>query len=142
MLVALIPNKLQGNQKRYMELLQNINEGIPIRPAITSNVTEKYMEVNDAACDLLGYTRYQILQMCPKTIMGQDKAYSLSAYMETLQSEGNAQFETELIYENGNKIPVEISAHLFQFKGEPTCIALVRDISAKMEIENAIRKSE
>ena len=140
--ISLILDKFKGNQNRYQKLFQSINDAILIKPALTYDGTGKFVEANEAACQMLGYTREQILQLSPRNIIDPDRVGDLPAYMGTLKSEGHAQLETVLLNKHGIKIPVEISAHMFQFKGEPLCLAVIRDISIQQEIEEALRTSE
>ena len=52
-----------------------------------------------------------------------------------LFEEGPVLFETNHVAKNGDKIPVEVSSHLFDYKGSPTAVSIVRDITERKRLE-------
>jgi serine phosphatase RsbU (regulator of sigma subunit) len=48
-----------------------------------------------------------------------------------LQTRGHATFETEHLTKDGRRVPVEISARLFDLKGDSTILAVARDITER-----------
>ncbi len=102
-----------------------------------------FIEVNDIACQRLGYTREELLGMTPLDI--DDPALSPSDFenvRKELEEHWHALFERIHIARDGRRIPVEISAHLFTLNGQSTILAVARDISERKLAEAAIRASE
>ena len=141
-LYSMFLKKMKDRESSYQQLLEDVNDAVFIKPSITFDDTEKYVEVNEVACEMLGYTKEEMLQLSPQAIIDPERLDDLLNLRETLKTEGHALFQTDLLKKDGSKIPVEINAHAFQFKGAPVCLALVRDISAALAAEKAFQDLE
>ncbi|MEJ2740060.1 MAG: PAS domain S-box protein, partial [Dehalococcoidia bacterium] len=97
-----------------------------------------FIEVNESACRLLGYTRSELLGLSPSDITAGDRtgfsgtnstAYELSEQKETV-------VEKTFISKEGDYISVEISSHLFAFQGKLAVLAIARNISERKQLED------
>ena len=126
--------ELKINEDRLRLLLQNINDGILVH-RISKDGPGQILEVNDKACQILGYTREELLHMSIKDIdvpEQQDKAATLS---DEILFRKYLLFETEYLRKDRQRIPVEINARLFELEGEPAVLAIVRDITERKVLE-------
>jgi PAS domain S-box-containing protein len=93
------------------------------------------VDVNDKACLILGYTREELLHMSIRDIdvpEQQDKTGSLSSDIFSLK---HILFETEYFRKDRQRVPVEISASLFELEGAPAVLAIIRDITERKVLE-------
>lgn len=101
-----------------------------------------FLEVNDVACQRLGYSREELLARGPADIDSPEFAVLVPERVRRLKELGQAVFESAHVTRDGRTIPVEISSRLIEFDGAPAVLSITRDISERKEIEAALRESE
>lgn len=105
--------------------------------------TGEFLDVNQRACDVLGYDKEELLEMGVPDIQGiiEDQ----SAFQDFVRSDEGRSFTNERYAHqraDGTVIPVEISASSVDVKGTTYRIAIARDISQRVEVEERLRESE
>ncbi|CAN1210014.1 hypothetical protein TUMEXPCC7403_07450 [Tumidithrix helvetica PCC 7403] len=134
---------LRESERRYQVLFNSKDDAVFVHRLNSKHRAEVFLEVNEAACECLGYTREELLQMSPKHIVAPEATHFPGAeVIERLLSTKQAFFETIHVSKDGRKFPVEIRANLFDYNGKPAIMAFAHDISKRKEIEEALRKSE
>jgi PAS domain S-box-containing protein len=126
--------ELKTNEERLRILLQNINDGMLVH-RVSKEGPGQIVDVNDRACQILGHTREELLHMSIRDIdvpEQQDKAGPLSSDIFSLK---HILFETEYFRKDRQRIPVEISASLFELEGAPAVLAIIRDITERKVLE-------
>jgi two-component system, cell cycle sensor histidine kinase and response regulator CckA len=109
---------------------------------ILFNEEGKISFVNAEACRLLGYSREEFLQMRidridPDFLPAQWKdAWGRLRTLRTFMREGRLQAK------NGMRIPVDIHANYFEYKGNSYNLALVRDATDRIRVLEELRASE
>ncbi len=101
-----------------------------------------FVNVNEAACRMLGYTREELLQLSVSDLDENYRGESWSNHYSQVKSFGSVNIETVHRAKNGELIPVEIAANYIQFEGEEYNCAFVRDISDRKLAEEKLRESE
>ncbi|MCF8106865.1 MAG: PAS domain S-box protein [Desulfohalobiaceae bacterium] len=132
---------LRASEERYRLLLQNANDSVFVHE-VTEEGPGRFLEVNDRACRVLGYTRDEFLEMDISAIDVPEHQARIPEIMNELAGTGHAIFETEQLAKDGRRIPVEVSARLFEFQGVSAVLAVVRDISERREAEKKQEKLE
>ena len=127
-------NRLKLSEERLRLLLQNINDGIIVHE-VSSEGPGKILEVNDRICDMTGYTRDEFLHMSIQDLDVPEQQANVSRISDNIFSKMYSLFETECIRKDGQRVPVEISARLFDLQGKPTVLAVVRDITERKILE-------
>ncbi len=99
------------------------------------------VEVNQAAIDIYGYSREELLQM---NIRDLRETSTLGLIDEQLKKagEGGLHFETVHIRKDGTAFPIEVNATVGDFGGERLLLSIVRDITGRKRVEEALQKSE
>lgn len=95
----------------------------------------RFLEVNDAALHLYGYSRDEFLQMDLTDLYTPEDIQTLlgSSSDEAASSEFKGPYRHRI--KNGDSIFVEISRTRFQFSGKDSFFNIVRNISARIELE-------
>lgn len=96
------------------------------------------VDVNEAACRSLGYTRQELLQLSVAEV---DPHYQQEQWIKKLAEQklrGSMKFESEHLTKDGRLIPVEIVSNHVQFGAEERICGFVRDISERKQAEAAL----
>ncbi|MEM8908393.1 MAG: sigma 54-interacting transcriptional regulator [Bacteroidota bacterium] len=95
--------------------------------------------VNQAACDRMGYTYDELVQL---NILDLNQSFDLEqlhAFWATMEKTGNHIAESVHTTRAGKAIPVEINANFIEFEGERYTCSIVRDITERKRKEAALR---
>jgi PAS domain S-box-containing protein len=129
---------LRESEERYRLLLRNANDGIFVHE-ITPEGPGKFIEVNDQICRWLGYSRQEMLQMSATDIDVPEQFERIPAIIHQLMTEKRAVFETEHLTKDKKRIPVEISANIFDLNGRSTVLSVIRNITERKRADETIR---
>ncbi|MFO8050358.1 MAG: PAS domain S-box protein [Thermoplasmatota archaeon] len=137
-----IEQKLRKDRKRFQEIFNNTNDAIYLHELTKEGMPGNFIEVNDTAVEMLGYSRDEFLEMSPEKIDAAEKADEVPDVMKELADEGEVRFEMVHQAKDGTKIPVEIYSHIFELEGEKRVLSVSRDITERMEAERKLKRSE
>ena len=107
---------------------------------ITSDA--RIVDVNQAVCRTLGYTREELLRMSIPDIDPHYDAEVWPRHFAELRELGSQKFETEHRTKDGRLIPVEIVANYVRFGDEERNCAIARDLTERRQMEQTLRISE
>ncbi|WFD09991.1 sensor histidine kinase [Tepidibacter hydrothermalis] len=131
--------ELKQSEEKFKALFHNAGDAIALIQ-LDNNCINKYIEVNKSACERLGYTKEELLNMTPYDIRD-DKSYN--KYKEALMKLNELRritYETIHVTKNGTKIPVEINWHLFDFDSKKVILSIARDITQRKEANDKLLK--
>jgi len=133
---------LMGSEELYHLLFNASRDAVLMLAFDSTPKPVSIIEANDCALELLGYSREEL-----KTLTLTDLSNSASVdhsrkSMKKTLSDGEGRFETIMIGKDGRKIPIEINAHIFEYKGKPVTLCVLRDLSEKKRTETALHESE
>lgn len=120
--------------KRYQTLMRNALDGIHIL-----DIQGNLVEVNDAFCDMLGYTREEAGKL---NVADWDARWQKNELLEKLRNlvDESARFETVHRRKDGKFIDVEISATGVDIDGQYYFFASSRDITERKTTEAKIQR--
>lgn len=98
-----------------------------------------FLEVNNKACEMLGYTREDFLRFTPKKIINFDGQSRLPEVTKRLYTEGDILFEVTFVDSNDQEIPVEIHAHMFKMGKKYMVLSIARDIRERIRTNELLR---
>lgn len=130
-----IENELRMSELLYRILFNSIDDAICVFEIDTNLMPGKHMEVNDAACKKLGYTREEFLNLSINNILAPKHESDLFLYHNKLIEDKKLLFETNLITKSGNKISSEVNSLLFNLQGKTFVLCVARDISERKQAE-------
>ena len=122
---------LRRSEERFRTLFESAGDAI----FMIDPVTGKFIEVNRAACQRLGYSREELLELSPFEIDTRDFAESYAERMRTIASGGRLDFETTLRRRDGHAIPVEMSGTMVELEGRRIMLGIARDVSERKRAE-------
>ncbi|HBZ54373.1 MAG TPA: hypothetical protein DEO88_03120, partial [Syntrophobacteraceae bacterium] len=131
---------LRVSEERYRLLFSSINDAVFVHRHVADGLPGQFIEVNDIACERLGYTRRELLEMRPMDIDAPEMRDLVPTILKRLSAEGQAVWEGVHVSKAGRRIPVEISNRMFELGGETVVLSAVRDISERKEAEDEKRR--
>jgi diguanylate cyclase (GGDEF)-like protein/PAS domain S-box-containing protein len=105
---------------------------------------ENFLYANETACRSLGYSRDELLTLTLKDIDPQFAAGTEEkpCIVNKLLAEGAVTHETRHRRRDGSSFPVEIHASLLDYQGRQVVLSVVRDITERKRMEEAVLASE
>jgi two-component system, cell cycle sensor histidine kinase and response regulator CckA len=131
---------LQKSEQRYRLLFNSTTDMILVHPFHEDLSPETFVEANDVACELLGYSREELLHMSSYDIDAPEGLSKIAEAMARLRAEGQAVWEGVHLRKDGRKIPVEISNRFFELDGKPMILAAIRDITERRRLEESLEQ--
>jgi PAS domain S-box-containing protein len=132
---------LRASEERFRSLFNAGNDAVFVH-RLADRGSGRFTEVNDVACRMLGYTREELGTLGPAGIHAPDAAQILDTAFDRLDRDRHALFESTLVTKSRERLPVEISARVFDFAQVPTVISVVRDIAERKRLEEQLRHSQ
>jgi PAS domain S-box-containing protein len=127
------------SEKKYRELFQVNKDGIAIFLINPLGPPGKFVEVNDAAPKMLGYTKDEMLQLTPMMLEPQATQELVQKRELEFSSKGVINFETILRHKNGKPVYTEFTSQVIEYEGKPAIMNIVRDITERKQSEKEMR---
>ncbi len=115
----------QAAEARYMGLFED-----NIDPILLTTRTGNIIEVNQRACQFLGYERQELLEMSIHMLHSTQAAAQLSK-----RGKGVLVFTSEIVTKDGTIVPVEVHAKNLILDDQEILQWIERDISEQVELE-------
>jgi diguanylate cyclase (GGDEF)-like protein/PAS domain S-box-containing protein len=133
-------NALRESEQKFRELFNNANDAIFLYPLSEEAVPGKFLEVNDIACQKLGYSRAELLNMTPLDIVAAEDLNEMpKIYKKSIRQE-HITYEKIHVTKTGVKIPVEVNSHTFLRNGQKAVLSIARDVTDRKRAEETIRR--
>ncbi len=128
-------NTLRESEEKFRVLFEGANDGISLQEQGSDDQPGPFIEVNEALCKALGYSREELLAMTALDIIHPDYREITRKYLPTLLAEGAEVFESVQYTKDGRSIPVEVSVRILEMQGKRFLFAIARDISERKQAE-------
>jgi PAS domain S-box-containing protein len=133
---------LKSSEQRFRTLFANV----PLPSWVFDLETLKFLEVNDAAIALYGYTKEEFLSMRISDLRLKESVSQLSAALGIFETRQFDSSETQHRRKDGTIIDVFVSWHEMYYGGKPAVLVVAQDITeanqSKGELERAKHVAE
>ncbi len=131
--------ELAASEDRFRLLFNNANDAVFVISISEDTKLERFIEINRIACERLMFSKEEFMTLNPYSIVPQEYYDFINIKLEELTLQNHAIFRLESLRRDKRRIPVEISALLFEFKNKPTVLFIARDITKRTEVERQLK---
>lgn len=128
-----VEDALHNSYKNYSALINGMNETVWV-----IGFNGKFIDVNHAAVEKLGYTREELLSMGPSDIDVNLDTGIIKNLIDDIKSDKVQIFETKHIAKDGGIIPVEVQSTLVKYQQKDAILSIARDITDRKWIEKTL----
>jgi PAS domain S-box-containing protein len=131
-------NLLESELVQAREIFELAND-----PVLVADIVQgQLLEANGAACGLLGYSRGEILERKLPDLHPEDfRAKSAELIADVWEKKGLV-YEMPMVTKGDERVDMEVSAKLFQFRDKPCMLLVARDIRERLRLERQLAQSE
>lgn len=126
---------LEQARDDYELLFQSINDGIMLHEVDAGLNPVKLMRANDVLCQLLGYGREECDRLHPLDIFSPE-------HRNVLPGRNGLSQERMLLTKHGRLIPAEISARVFEHRGQRMVLSVIRNIAQRKMAEESLKNAD
>ena len=99
----------------------------------------RYLNVNDATCRQLGYSREELLKLSVFDVAVQTDPQTWAGRWNLYREVGSQSFEGHRVTKDGRTFPVDITASHIQFDDQEYLFTVARDATVRRHIESELR---
>jgi len=133
---------LRESEEKFRTIFNSTKDAIHIVEIDKNGMPGKFIEVNDAACAMVQYSREELLTMTPLDLITGPGSRSNEQIRDALKNRGQACFEVKRIRKDGTIIPAEITLRYTVLGKKRVAVAVVRDITERKRAQAAIVEME
>lgn len=131
---------LEDISYKFQELFNNSKDAIFLS-SIDDGILSNFIEVNEVATDMLGYTKDEFLHMRPRDFISDKKLLPpMNDFIKRILKDKSIIIEGTVIAKNGSKLPAEISIHISNFEGQTVLLSFMRNITERKRWEEQLKK--
>ncbi len=131
------PTRKPDSLEHYHTLFEHAADGVYLQ-----TLKGTILDINPAGAHMLGYEPEELLGREAADIVTPAIRKNFPAIEKHLLEQKAMTFEAENLHKDGTILPVELSLSLVEGAAEPLVVAIVRDISRRRQVEEALRESE
>lgn len=128
---------LKENEEKFKDIFNSANDSIYIL-----HLDGRIQEINDVGCDLLGYTKQELLLKNVTDINPNEDVEGASERLNEVIKKGSGIFETVWITKDGKRISIELNSRIIKYAGKTAILSVGRDISERKENNIALVENE
>jgi len=123
-------------EEEYRAILRTTMDGFWI-----ADIQGRFLDVNDAYCRLIGYSRDELLNMRIPDVEAVERPEETAQRIQRIMETGGDRFETRHRCKDGRIIDIEVSVNYTEVGGGRLFVFL-RDITERKRAEETIQRSE
>ncbi|MFH0962826.1 MAG: PAS domain S-box protein, partial [Planctomycetota bacterium] len=127
---------LGASEARFRTLVEEAGDGFALLDA-----EGRYLDVNSACCQHLGYAREDLLRLSIADIDSLFSPQRFAADFQSLVGKPPVTYESVHRRKDGTTFPVEVTLSIVRIGGVPQALSLVRDITERKRAEEALQRS-
>ncbi len=134
---SLLTQEKNESEQRYMQLFESNNDALFVVEIDEISGPGKFIDVNEAMCRRLGYSKKALLQMTPVDINVPGMEVELQACVAHVLAHNGHLFETVHVTREGREIAVEINIRVLDGQNKLLFIGCARDVTQRRKAHAA-----
>jgi PAS domain S-box-containing protein len=130
--------ELRETDARLRMFFDHATDGFFVHDATTDVI----VEVNEQACHSLGYAREELIGTTTQRFDPHASRDMLDTISRRLSAGEIVTFDSRHVRKDGTSFPVEVRVRPFEVRGQTFHLALVRDTTARRELEDQLRHAQ
>ena len=127
--------RVRASEQKFRDVFESAGDAILIH-----DLAGRLLEANHVACERLGYSHDELLQMAVPQIDAPSSAAEFEQRIGILQERGQAVFQGTHVAKDGTLIPVELNKRLIEYDGQRAVLSIARDITDRVRAEKELRR--
>jgi len=124
------------SEARFKTIFDNSSDEIYL-----AELNGKLIEVNQEACNTLGYTPEEFKRMRFHDLKTEKYLPTVDPNLEKIIANGNHTYETEHVARDGHVVFLEVKSRIIQYRGEKAILSIARDITERRNMEHRILRA-
>lgn len=116
---------LDEREAQYRSVFESVAEGL----AIYDPENLRIIEVNQAICQIYGYSRSECLELRPQDFIPADYRKDFENFLDTIKHQETWRSTTKHCRKDGQLIDVDVFASRLRYKGKEQVLCVIRDIT-------------
>jgi len=134
---------LSQSEEKFRAFFNHATDAFFVQELVDDLRTDRFIEVNYAACTMLGYTREELLSFNPSDIILEECLLREGPdNIRKLLENQKHTYELTLVSKGGQLIPVEIKSHIIIWNEREVNLSVVRNITERKESQRALVENE
>jgi diguanylate cyclase (GGDEF)-like protein/PAS domain S-box-containing protein len=133
--------ELKKTEQKFRSLFDCVNDSIFVYEISANGIPGNFIEVNQIACNRLGYSREELLKLSVQDL--DDTQYldiMKKIWKDIVVNKKKVTIEKNYISKSGMKLPVEVTLHLLEWENQNIIFSVARDIQERKRTEETIRR--
>ncbi len=127
---------LSESEERYRIVFENANDGI----LMVDREEHKVRSVNARFCEMIGYTQEEMLDLTVDELHPEEELENvLDLFEKQARNEIRIAERVPILRKDGSIFYADISAAAFQWEGRDVQLGVFRDVTSRLEVEDARR---
>ncbi len=131
-----------AREQPYQALFNSCNDAVFVVGLGEDGLLTNFLQVNDAACQRLRYTRDELLERSFPDVDPAQTPGSFSPIPDRLLAGGQFLLETEHVAKDGRRIPTEMNLRLILLDGRRMLMFIARHTTERKRFEEVQRATE
>lgn len=128
---------LRASEARFRHVVEHAADGV-----FLFDENERVVMANRAACASLLYEQDELLGLSLQDIVRDGPARRVFRRFQQSGEDGPIFIEGEHVRRDGGTLNVEVHVRRFEFEGRAHVLAFARDVTERMRVQDALRRSE
>jgi PAS domain S-box-containing protein len=130
--------KIKASEKLYYSLFDKS----PLPIFVVEKKRLQFIEVNDTAIEMYGYSREELLKMTVFDLRVKEDQESLKEVLMKGDTDDYQNYNVRHIKKNGEKIIVDVTIEKIRYKDEVAYLGVVKDITKTVELQNQLNEEK
>ncbi|MEE4256387.1 MAG: PAS domain S-box protein [Bacteroidales bacterium] len=126
----------EESEKRFSTLFHNSSDEI-----FLADLNGNFLEVNQVACESLGYSPEEFRKMNFKDIKSSKYVDKVKENIERVLVRGKLIYESEHVSKQGKVLSLEMKSRLINYQGRKAILSIARDITERKQLEREILRA-